>query len=163
MLKAESARASCSGPCPLAFQVPTKMGTLQLLWVTCSGVWPPSQREWLGETEGKDHFLWTTGRTLSNVAHDYRFATRAHCWFMFTSVSTRSSRSFSAKLFSSFLDSSVYRCLGLLFFRCRTCTTSQNYWPQYQPLRYIMSDWPPAGLHSAAHNFWHWHFIQFSV
>jgi len=38
MLKAESAKADCSGLCPVAFQISTKMETPQLLWATCSGI-----------------------------------------------------------------------------------------------------------------------------
>jgi len=48
------------------------------------------------------------------------FATRAHCWIMVKLVSIRTPRSFSAKLFSSWVAPSVYCCMGLFLPRCRT-------------------------------------------
>lgn len=45
LLKGRSARANCSEPCPARFQVSASMKTPQLLYATCSKVWPPSQQK----------------------------------------------------------------------------------------------------------------------
>ncbi|KAK4810782.1 hypothetical protein QYF61_008754, partial [Mycteria americana] len=47
-------------------------------------------------------------------------AARAHCWLMFNLVSTRTPRSFSARLLSSWVAPSIYWCLGLFLPKCRT-------------------------------------------
>lgn len=66
------------------------------------------------------------------------FATRTHCWLVFSLVSARAPGSFSAKLLSNWMGPSIFWCLGLSPSQC----------PQVQDIAL-----PLVELHEAPANF----------
>ena len=74
----------------------------------------------LMSTGGRITFLCLLATLLTQPMMLLAFRARARCWLMFNLVSTRTPRSYSAKLLSSWMAHSTYCCVGLSLPRCRT-------------------------------------------